>query len=167
MYILGILLITLTGISRIYLGVHRPVDVIGGIVLGIVWVYITNLAFTYAEKTGRKYILLLFFIPVIINLIIYPYATAYKVAGTLFAFYLGYVIEPKYIKFKTKAPFIIQVIKMCMGLGVLFVAKELLKIVFPVSIFSDLIRYFILGLWVTVLAPWIFMRLLKKRQVKA
>jgi type III secretory pathway component EscU len=95
-------------------------------------------------------------------MIIFPYSTAYKVAGTLFAFYVGYLIEPKKIKFNPKAVLKIQIFKMLIGLIVLFALKELLKIVFPVSIFSDLIRYFILGLWVTMFAPLLFMRIFRK-----
>jgi undecaprenyl-diphosphatase len=45
MYILGIavLLTTLVGISRVYLGVHYPTDVLGGWIVGFMWASICSL----------------------------------------------------------------------------------------------------------------------------
>ena len=35
-YILGVILIMLVGYSRVYLGEHRPIDVVGGYIIGII-----------------------------------------------------------------------------------------------------------------------------------
>lgn len=164
MYALGTILILLTAISRLYLGVHRPVDVIAGIAIALLWVYITNIVFNYAQKTGKKAILLLFIIPVFVLLFINMDSLTYKVGGTLFAFFVGYLIEPKYIKFETKASLPGQILKLAVGLAVLFGLKEFLKPLLPESIYSDFARYFILGLWVTVFAPWVFMTVSRCRK---
>jgi membrane-associated phospholipid phosphatase len=47
---LAVLLILCVGISRIYLGVHYPSDVVGGYSAGAVWVIISIVAFIFFEK---------------------------------------------------------------------------------------------------------------------
>ena len=38
-----VLLIILIGISRLYLGVHYPLDIVAGYILGAIWIYVANL----------------------------------------------------------------------------------------------------------------------------
>jgi len=47
---LGLALIILIGVSRVYLGVHYPTDVIGGFAVGIVWVASVALGDRLAER---------------------------------------------------------------------------------------------------------------------
>ena len=55
MYILGIavLLTTLVGISRVFLGVHYPTDVLGGWIVGFMWASICSIAARRFEGTVR------------------------------------------------------------------------------------------------------------------
>jgi len=52
--IIGIVLVLIIGISRIYLGVHYPSDVIGGYLAGAFWILICMIAFHYFEGRGKR-----------------------------------------------------------------------------------------------------------------
>lgn len=47
-------MILLIGLSRIYLGVHYPSDVIGGFACGVLWLIVSKLAFIFFEKQTIK-----------------------------------------------------------------------------------------------------------------
>lgn len=155
-YVLGAFFILLVGISRLYLGVHRPIDVLAGIAVGVIWVIISNYMFDIAERTGRKYIFLIFIIPMLVLLYVLPNIELYKSSGTVLAFYLGYLIEPKYIRFEVRASMIAQILKLIIGIGIMLGIRIYVKLLLPETLLSDFFRYFLMGIWVTIIAPFIF-----------
>ncbi|MGH4123358.1 MAG: phosphatase PAP2 family protein [Clostridium sp.] len=158
MYIVGILAIILVGISRLYLGVHWPIDVVGGIVVGIIWTLISNYIFEYAESTEKKWILMIIVVPMLIGMIFFREKTYYTIAGIVLGFYIGYILESKYVQYDVRNTILKQVIKLVSGLTILIALKSTLKVILPISIFADFFRYFVIGLWITIGAPWIFKR---------
>lgn len=162
LYGTGIALTLLVGISRLYLGVHRPVDVIVGFVLGTLWVFVSNYMFDVSERAGKKTVFLIFIIPMILLLFVMPYSDYYKAAGTTFGFYLGYMIEPKYIKYEVEAGIHIQVLKVIIGLAVLIGIRILIKLLLPTCLISDFFRYLLMGIWATIGAPYVFIRIFGK-----
>jgi len=155
-FIVGILAIFLVGYSRMYLGVHYPIDVIGGIVVGIIWVFISNYIFDYAEKTGKKSILLIMVIPMLIGMIFFKEKTYYTISGIVLGFYIGYIIESKYIRYDVRNTRLNQIFKLVIGLTIFILLKSVLKLILPISTLADFFRYFVIGLWITVGAPYIF-----------
>ncbi len=53
-WVVAVLAIALIGISRIYLGVHYPTDVLGGLAAGTVWVGTVALGDRLAERRRRR-----------------------------------------------------------------------------------------------------------------
>ena len=162
MCITGIIVILLVGCSRLYLGVHWPIDIIGGIVIGTIWVFISNYIFEYAEITKKAWILMVIIIPMLIGMIFLREKAYYTISGTVCAFFIGYILETKYVKYDVRNSMVKQIIKLVVGLVVLIALKIILKEMFPNSIVSDFFRYFLIGLWITVGAPYIFKRFIRE-----
>jgi len=165
-YAVGILVISLVGFSRMYLGVHYPIDIIGGIIIGIIWTFISNYIFEYAEVNRNPWIFMIIIVPMIIGLMYIKQKTYYAISGTVLGFYFGYILETKYVLYDVKNTRLKQLIKLVLGLTVLLTLKGVLKVILPISLFSDFFRYFIVGLWITVGAPYIFKRFINYNRKK-
>ncbi|MCY6959143.1 phosphatase PAP2 family protein [Clostridium brassicae] len=158
-YILGTIIIVLVGFSRIYLGVHRPVDIIGGVVFALVWVFIANKILNNLEYRRSKAGILIVIISMIIGLYFLKSQDYYKASGTVIGLCIGYFIESKYIKFNEKGNLIQNILKLIIGITMVLIIRSVLKIILPQYLIFDFIRYTVVGLWMTVGAPWTFIKL--------
>lgn len=162
-YLLGIILILLICISRLYLGVHTLLDVCGGLLFGISWALISNKFMDYVEN-GKEHLLMLLLIPILIGTIFCTSSDYFKAAGICCSFIIGFFIETKYIKFEAKQPLKIQIIKYLIGIIIAVAIKSSFKIFLPKNNLGEFIRFFALGIWVTILAPYIFSKISKKHK---
>jgi len=149
--ILLVAVVVLVAFSRMYLGVHTPLDVSVSLAIGAVLVFALYPLFKYAEKNEKAYyyIFSAFFLVTLAYLafaLIFPnYVTieagqehnvesalhnACTILGATAGILIAFPIETKFIKFDEKAPLLGQVLKLLVGVAVVVGLKSGLKVLF-------------------------------------
>lgn len=160
-------------LSRMYLGVHTLQDVLVSFGLTLILSYGTNYLINRFELLDKNYKITALILS-IISIIVAVYSlillrgsiidTKYaadccKAAGAGIGFSLGWYIESTYIRFDEKAASPSkQVIKFLIGIGIAVLLKVGLKFILGSTIPADMLRYFILVLWITVVYPYLLKR---------
>jgi len=155
--------VVLIGFSRMVLGYHFLGDILGGLALGIpfllLFLWLSALFYEKGllEKFSVPFLLAASLIIPVLLLLVLPGADPPKVLGYLAGASFGYVLEKEKIKSTVKAPLPAQVIKVVIGLAVLFGIIVGLGGLLPSAIKPlGFIRYALGGIWVTLLAPLFF-----------
>jgi membrane-associated phospholipid phosphatase len=168
MWILAAALMVLIPLSRLYLGVHFPIDLlggylIGGVILGL-YFWLEPRVLSWLESipfSGRLGFAI--FVPLLLVLG-FPGATKGVVtAGAALAGMAGgFVLERRYVGFSVRGPLGQRILRFFSGMIGIALIWAGLKIVFaglePAPLFR-FIRYALVGLWGGFGAPWLFVRL--------
>lgn len=173
-----IVLCVLVPISRMYLGVHTPADVLVSVGVALFLVFgIYPFVKKASEKPSFMRILFALMIAVsigyltFVHLYNFPADTdadnlehgiknAYTMLGCISALWLTFEIESRYIKFETKAAWWAQIIKVAVGFGILIGIKVGLKAPLHSLIgntyIADGVRYFIMTAFAGCVWPLTF-----------
>jgi membrane-associated phospholipid phosphatase len=162
-WIIAIAVPFFVGIGRMYLGDHFPQDVLLGWTLGIVivavyaWMQPRAGAWIGAQSFAMQIAIAI--IAPLALFALHPTIDTAKSIGVLIGFYAGAPMEARWIRFDARAAWWKQVIKFAIGLAILLALRFGLKAIFPqdVALF-DFIRYATMGVWVSIGAPFVFVR---------
>lgn len=173
-----IVLILLTGLSRMYLGVHTPTDVGVSLVIGTVLVFAVYPFFEKAdEKPAFIYAIMAALAAAALAFVLFTELHAwpsdidahnlssgikngYLVFGCSCAMLLSCYIEQKYINFDVKAPWWAQILKVAAGLVLVLALKAGLKpvlnLLFGGHISATALRYFLVVVFAACVWPLTF-----------
>lgn len=174
-----IILIVLVAVSRMYLGVHWPIDTIAG---GFFGVLISLLLFNFLRKIWEnkqflaKFLLIngggLLGYGIILSILssMQPelretYSDLIKIAALVAGFFLGMHGEEQFVNFSIESSTRIKVLRFIVGLATSLVILKGSKFILPDQVFTDFFRYFTTGLWICFLFPLVGSKIHLKDQV--
>ncbi len=146
----GLILTLLTGISRIYLGVHTPVDVLCGFAVGIVCVMAGKVFMDNLKYKNRISLIIAVVIWVVAFLI--KDNDLYKMGGFFTAFIAGHILDEKILHFETVSGKGRKIVSFIGGMVLVAVAKLAVeKLGLPSAV-----QYAAAGFVVSFVAPALF-----------
>jgi len=172
----------LVAFSRMYLGVHTLQDVVVSLVITFLLIWISFKMLSSDEISKKRELaisslIILFSVAVIVTAVaLYSNGTieqryiadCLKAAGAGIGFAVGMFIERVYIDFsvKTKSA-ALQAVKVVVGIAGVLAFQEGLKLIIGTGLIVDMIRYFLMISWVTVLFPLMIKRFFAVKEVNA
>ena len=180
--IASIALCVLVPISRMYLGVHTPLDVGVSVGIALILIFVLSPIFEKAEKSPRVMYSLLFSLTAImlaylcfmsfwhfpeevmhvdnVHNYISAVKNAYTLTGCMLGFLVVYTVDLKWLKFDTKAVWWVQIIKIVGGLALVLAVKELmrapLEAILPANTWARMLRYFLMVIMAGAIWPITF-----------
>ncbi|MBI2874097.1 MAG: phosphatase PAP2 family protein [Firmicutes bacterium] len=156
---LVVIIVLLVSASRLYLGLHHPVDVLAGIVIGLGLLWVAGLV----EKAGDAITLSL---PLRLFLSVLPLGLLPFVGGLYFAKMVGYLVGGTVgyaLESGTggtaRAGLGSQVVKLVLGYGIFLGLRFGTSGVIPDETLLQVLRYGVIGLAGTFFMPVLFRRL--------
>ena len=176
--IIFFVLIGLVMLSRMYLGVHTPEDVLVSCAISAAIVIVLNIIADKTELNSKRKLMII--CGVIVLAVIYvTYSVILMLSGKILysnvsdgckgigaglALVLGWYIEPKYIDFDTKCKNIwMQILKAVIGAGGVFLIRSGIKALFDANIVVDMIRYFLMMSWAFIAMPLIIKEFFQRK----
>jgi membrane-associated phospholipid phosphatase len=168
----------LVPLSRLYLGVHTPLDVGVSIGLALLLIFVLYpIVYKTTEKENGIRILLAVITVMCVGLLLFVHLyrfptdvdivnlesgikNAYKMLGCTIGMWLSFELDVHFIKFETKASLVAQILKLILGLIPALVIKSGLKAplyaLFGGSFLADGVRYFLLAAFIGSVWPLTF-----------
>lgn len=174
--ILTVSIAVLVGLSRMYVGVHTPQDVLVGALTSIVLIVLLKPVVYKGGERGMK-VLVAAMIAMAIGLLafvkLYPFPAdidghnlasgiknAYTLLGSLTGVAVVYIVEKKHIQFSTTAVWWAQILKAVLGLALVLAVKEGLRAPLEALLGDPLparmVRYFLIVVAAGMIWPMTF-----------
>ena len=180
--IAAIALCVLVPLSRMYLGVHTPADVLVSVGIALLLIFVAAPLFRKAEEESKiMYTILLTLVAMVLAytafVCLYPFPESvysvenvhnlisarkngFTLSGCMFGLLLVYTLDHKYIRFETSAVWWAQILKTLGGLVLVILVKELLRApldaLFGGHLIARSVRYFLMVVVAGTLWPLTF-----------
>ncbi len=167
--VLAIVLVILISFSRVYLGVHYPQDIIAGIVLGLLIVWLSRkvgplLEGWFVHRSLGVQLALAVAVPLLAMLSV-PSVDALTAAGTMMGLGVGAILERQWLDFEPIRRWPTLIAQVLVGLavvGAIYLGLSVLAVGDGQALLAAawrVTRYACLGLGGALVCPWLFVRL--------
>lgn len=153
--LLATVVVLMVSLSRLYLGVHLPIDIVGGLVVGLAAIAV-GLAVERRQLRLSLPVKLVLGVglPLLVQLL-FPL----EFSGLLLGAFAAFVVGPELIKHDTSGPLagrlVLGVVAVALAFGALAATSALLPEEVKRSALGSFVRYFALALTGTALSPWL------------
>jgi len=158
-YVFGIVLVALIGLSRVYLGLHWPMDVIVGWAIGLVVGLVgwqLGKWWTYRNYAFQVRLFAAIAVPVTLA-ILHTSAQAHQFAAYLFGIGVGAVVEGQWLNTELDALVWKRICAALIGIGGVIALQYAVK--WPSEANGwPIVRNICIGLWATLFAPSVFLQ---------
>ncbi len=160
MWIWAIVAVLMIGSARVYLGAHYLTDVLASIIIGSLILLIVVRARVVEHIASRPRAMLwvmaigwpLFLAALMLN------AESAVSLGAMLGFNIGLMIEPQIARFDPRGIWWKQIAKLLIGIAIVMAIRIGVKAILPAGDVFSFARYAIIGLWIGVGAPWLFVK---------
>lgn len=180
--IAAIALCVLVPLSRMYLGVHTPADVLVSIAIALVLIFVGYPLFKRAESSPKIMYSILFVLTAVVIaflcfVYLYPFPESvysaesihnlesarkngFTLLGCIVGLIVVYAVDSRYLDFKTDAVWWAQIIKSLGGIAAVLAVKELtrapLEWIFGNALIARSVRYFLIVIMGGIIWPLTF-----------
>ncbi|WP_216831732.1 phosphatase PAP2 family protein [Alkalihalobacterium elongatum] len=159
--VLACFIVALVAFSQLYSGAYWPIDVIGAIIIGAFMVYASYRSLDWTGGMPERIKISLWTIIPITLFVLSPDQAFYS--GVLLGAGIGYHLEQTKNRMDVKAPILKKVIAIVIGLmGI--IALQTIGMYLSGHVIIEFIYAIGIGLWITYIAPIIFVSLQLYRQ---
>jgi membrane-associated phospholipid phosphatase len=158
-WVLAIMFVLFISLSRLYTGLHWPIDVISGVLIAIVILVVGVRLEAKLTQLSRKVHWILAIIVPILLVFVFPQPEGYKYSGFLFGAGKAYLIEGRYLRMNLRTAVWKKAVAYIIGIVGMVALQVGLKSLLPEIAISDFVRYAIMALWGLLGAPWLFVKL--------
>lgn len=167
-WVAAALIAFLVGLSRVYLGVHFPSDVLAGWSLGVALLVLYLPLESRAERRPISQfwphkLVLAILLPLALFLV-YANEDSAQLMGAFAGTLVGLLVERRWVNFSTQGSKSQKALRFLAGIIVVVAIWAGAKAIFPdqptgIALAFRFVRYGLLGIWASLGAPWLFVRL--------